>query len=117
MYLTGIADEAGSLIDAQIRATRELGWKNIEARSVEVPGFEKANIHDIPNKAFEIIADKLKEAGIAVNCFGSTIGNWSKKIDDPFDITLAEVQRAIPRMQRLATKFVRIMSYKPRDED
>jgi sugar phosphate isomerase/epimerase len=117
MYLSGIADEAGASIDAQIRATKELGWKYIEARSVEVPGFEKANIHDIPEKAFDTAVEKLKSAGIGINCFGSTIGNWSKKIEDPFEITLAEVSRAIPRMQRLGTKFVRIMSYKPRDED
>jgi hypothetical protein len=49
MYLSGIADEAGASIDTQIRATKELGWKYIEARSVEVQGFEKANIHDIPD--------------------------------------------------------------------
>ena len=116
MYLSGIADEAGASIDTQIRATKELGWKYIEARSVEVQGFEKANIHDIPDKAFEIVVDKLKTAGVGVNCFGSTIGNWSKKIEDPIDITIGEVSRSIPRMQRLGTKFVRVMSYKPRDE-
>ncbi|HCP38918.1 MAG TPA: xylose isomerase, partial [Verrucomicrobiales bacterium] len=38
MILTGIADEAGALIDAQIKATKELGWNTIEARTVEVPG-------------------------------------------------------------------------------
>jgi len=117
MYLTGIADEAGASIDTQIRATKELNWKYLEARSVEVPGFEKANVHDIPDKAFDLAVEKLNEAGIGVNCFGSTIGNWSKKIEDPIDITLAEVGRAIPRIQRLGTKFVRVMSYKPRDED
>ena len=36
------------------------------------------------------------EANIGVYCFGSTIMNWSKKIEDPFDVTLAEVKRAIP---------------------
>lgn len=109
MILTGIADEAGPNIDTQIRATKALGWQHIEARSVEVPGFPKDNIHNIPDAAFEIAACKLNEAGIGVYCFGSTIGNWSKKIEDPFD--LSEVQRAIPRMQRLGTKFVRVMSY------
>jgi hypothetical protein len=47
MILTGIGDEAGNTIDAQIAATKELGWKHIEARGVEVPGFVKANLHDI----------------------------------------------------------------------
>jgi sugar phosphate isomerase/epimerase len=42
--------------------------------------------------------------------------NWAKKAGDPFDITLAEIRRAIPRMQRLGTKYVRIMSFKPDDD-
>lgn len=117
MYLTGIADEAGANIDAQIKATQELGWKHIEARNVEVTGYQKANLHDIPDPAFEIVVEKLGRAGIQVNCFGSTIGNWAKRIEDPFDITLQEVNRAIPRMQKLGTKYIRIMSYKVRDED
>jgi sugar phosphate isomerase/epimerase len=42
--------------------------------------------------------------------------NWAKKIGDPFDITLAEVRRCIPRMKRLGSKYVRIMSFKPDDD-
>lgn len=111
MFLSGIADEAGANIDVQIRATKELEWVHLEARNVEVTGFSKANIHDIPDAAFEIVARKLKDSGVEVHCFGSTIGNWAKKIDQPFDISLAEAQRAIPRMQTLGTKFIRVMSY------
>jgi sugar phosphate isomerase/epimerase len=117
MILTGIGDEAGNTIDAQIAATKELGWKSIEARGVEVPGFPKANIHDIPDKAFDIVEQKLKENGIGVYCFGSTIMNWAKTVETPWDVTLAEVKRCIPRMQRFGTKFVRIMSFKPKDDD
>ena len=115
MELSGIADEAGSLIDTQIRATQELGWKNLEARNVEVAGHPKANLHDLPEAAFELAAEKLGQAGVHVHCFGSTIGNWAKSVDDPFEITLGEVRRAIPRMQRLGTRFIRIMSYKVRE--
>jgi sugar phosphate isomerase/epimerase len=117
MILTGIGDEAGVRLETQIQAAQELGWKYLELRAIEVPGFDKANFHDIPDKAFEIAVERLKEAGIGVYCFGSAIANWSKKISDPFDITVAEVKRCIPRMQRLGTKFVRIMSFKPGDED
>ena len=56
MYLTGLGDEAGASIDVQIRATKELGWKDIEVRAVEVPGFPAGNIHDIPDRAFDILA-------------------------------------------------------------
>ena len=117
MILTGIGDEAGNTIDAQIAATRELGWKHIEARGVEAPGFPKANLHDIPDNAFDLVEQKLKENGIGVYCFGSTIMNWAKTIETPWDVTLAEVRRAIPRMTRLGTRFVRIMSFKPKDDD
>lgn len=115
MIFTGIGDEAGNTIDAQIKATQALGWKHIEARNVEVSGFPKGNLHDIPDPAFEQVVEKLDAAGIQIYCFGSTIANWGKKIDQPFD--LSEVHRAIPRMQRLGTRFVRIMSYAVREED
>ncbi len=106
MYLTGFADEAAPDIEGQIRATKELGWHCIEARNIN-----GVNIHDIPGALFEEVAARLQSAGIQVNCFGSAIANWGKSILDPFEITLAEVRRAIPRMQRLGTKLIRIMSY------
>jgi sugar phosphate isomerase/epimerase len=43
--------------------------------------------------------------------------NWAKTVETPFDVTLGEVSRCIPRMQRLGTKFVRIMSFKPGDAE
>src|SRR5215211_7318341 len=85
MFLSGIADEAGANIDTQIRATKDLGWQNIEARVVEVTGFPKGNIHDIPDAAFDMVCDKLNSANIKINCFGSAIANWGKKIDQPFE--------------------------------
>ena len=117
MILTGIGDEAGNTIDAQIAATRELGWQQLEARGVEAPGFPKANLHDIPEKAFDIVERRLKESGIGVYCFGSAIMNWAKTVDTPWDVTVAEVDRCLPRMRRLGTRFVRIMSFKPGDQD
>lgn len=117
MKLMGIGDEAGNSIDTQIAAARELGWKHIEPRGVEVPGYAKANFHDVPDAAFDLAVKKLEDAGIGVYCFGSTVMNWAKKISDPFDITLAEVKRAIPRMKRTGAKFVRIMSFKPGDDE
>jgi sugar phosphate isomerase/epimerase len=117
MILTGIGDEGAIGIDGQILATQELGWKHLEPRGIEVPGYPKGNIHDIPDEAFDIAVRKLEKAGVGAYCFGSTIMNWSKRVDDPFDITLAEVNRAIPRMKRLGTRFVRVMSFKPGDDE
>lgn len=111
MYMTGFADEASPSLDIQIQVTQKLGWQNIESRTVQVDDFPAGNIHDIPDAAFDRLVAKLEAAGIRINCFGSTIANWSKKIDQPVESSLAEVRRAIPRMQRLGTKLVRIMSF------
>ena len=46
----GIGDEAANSIDGQILATQELGWKLLEPRGVEVPGFAKANSTTYPTK-------------------------------------------------------------------
>ncbi|MDG1070875.1 MAG: sugar phosphate isomerase/epimerase [Akkermansiaceae bacterium] len=106
MYLTGFADEAAQDLATQIKATKEIGWTQISAR-----GVNGANIHELPQGEFDKVADQLDAAGITIPEFGSLIGNWGKKITSDFDITLAEVERAIPRMQRLGTKLIRIMSY------
>ena len=112
MYLTGFADEAATDIDGQIRATKELGWLNIESRNID-----GKNIHNISDKEFDVVYGKLQDAGVSINCFGSEISNWAKNIEDPFDITLEEINRAIPRMKKLKTKLIRLMSYKVRYVD
>ncbi len=117
MVLTGIGDEAANGIDGQIQATQELNWRHLEMRGVEVPGHAKANLHDLPDTAFDLVVRRLEDARLGVYCFGSTIMNWAKRLSDPFELTLAEVRRAIPRMTRLGTKYVRIMSFKPGDEE
>ncbi|OYV07501.1 MAG: sugar phosphate isomerase [Verrucomicrobiales bacterium VVV1] len=106
MKLTGFADEASRDLDKQIAATRELGWSCISARMVG-----GSNLHELPEDEFNRVADRLDEAGIHIPEFGSLIGNWGKKITGDFDVTLAEIDRAIPRMQRLGSKIVRVMSY------
>jgi len=106
MYMSGIADEAGVSIEKQIRAHRELGWNHIEIRNVN-----GKNLIDIDNNEFNQIAEKLDEAEMQVCCFASQIANWARRISGSFDLDLEELKRAIPRMQRLHTKYIRIMSY------
>lgn len=106
MYLTGFADEAAADLDGQIKATKTLGWSNIESRNIS-----GTNIHEISDGEFETVCGKLADAGISVNCFGSAIANWASEITTEFDITLDQVKCAIPRMQKLGTKLIRIMSY------
>ena len=114
MILSGFTDEAGQDLETQIRATQELGWSHISARSVN-----GSNIHDLPEADFEQVAAQLDDAGIQILEFGSLIGTWGKQIETDFQITLDEIERAIPRMQRLGTQLVRVMSYaqKPWGED
>ena len=108
--LTGIADEAGAPLDVQIKAHQELGWDSIESRGVEIDGV-KGNLHEIPQPVFDKVVARLEETGMKISGFGSLIGNWAKKIGDDFSITEAEIDRAIPRMQRLGAKLIRVMSY------
>lgn len=117
MTLCGIGDEAGNSLDSQLAATRQLGWTALEARNIQVAGFPKANLHELPEAAFESAVEQIQASGIRVYCFGSTIMNWAKRVTDPFEVTLGEVSRAIPRMQRLGTRYVRIMSFKPDENE
>jgi sugar phosphate isomerase/epimerase len=106
MYLTGFADEAAPDLDGQIRATQELGWRNIEARAIG-----GTNLTDITDEQFEKVCEKLDAAGIMINCFGSGVANWAKKISDPPESSYEELKRAIPRMHKLETKLIRVMSF------
>jgi sugar phosphate isomerase/epimerase len=106
VYYTGFADEAAHSLAGQIAATKELGWSRIESRKID-----GVNIHDLSDEAFAKVAAQLEAAGVQVNCFGSAIGNWAKHIDQSDEPSLAEARRAIPRMQRLGAKLIRIMSY------
>lgn len=106
MKLTGFADEAAPDLATQIKATKELGWHYISAR-----GIDGKNIHDLSEAEFDKAYGQLQEAGIKIAEFGSLIGSWSKTIHSDFGITLDEIARAIPRMQKLGTDIVRVMSY------
>lgn len=108
MYFTGFADEACPNLDGQIAVTKELGWSAIESRNID-----GVNLHNLSDEAFETAYAKLQEAGIRINCFGSEIANWGKRIDSEEDFRkdLEQTERAIVRMKRLGTKLVRIMSY------
>lgn len=114
MKLTGIGDEAGAPLTAQIEATQALGWQHLEMRNVQIGDSPARNIHDLDDPEFAHLEEELTAAGLSVCCFGSVIGNWAHSIEDDFSITEAEIERAIPKMRRLGTKYVRIMSYKPR---
>lgn len=116
MFLTGISDEAGKAIETQIKAHLELGWTEMEIRDVLKADGTSDNIHNIPEEDFRRVEKAVKDAGLHVYCFSSRIANWGKHIDQPFDSSLEEARRAIPRMKALGTQFVRIMSFAVRPD-
>ena len=104
--LSGIADEAGQDIQTQIRAHQELGWHYIEPRLVD-----KVQFTDLPDDHFDAVVAALAAAQLKVSSFASGIANWSCKITDPLEKSTTTLTRAAQRMQRLGTKFIRVMSY------
>ena len=109
MFLTGFADEAGSSIDIQIKATKELGWKYIEARSIG-----SKNLSTLDEAEFEELCTKLNDNKIAINCYGSGIANWGMdpRSDEDFEKSKKLLYDAIPRMHKLNIKMLRGMSFK-----
>ena len=105
MIFSGFADEAADSIEHQILATKALGWRNIELRKA---GGQFA--HDVSEAEFDRIAGCLSDAGVGVHCLGSRIAN-NGRIDQADEPSLDQARRAIPRMRRLGTKLVRIMSW------
>ena len=111
MYLTGFADEAADSLEGQIAATKELGWTQIETRKLM-----SGNLASISDEEFAKAEELLAQSGIRFNGFGSGIANWSKPITGEAESSYEEMRRAIPRMQKLGIKMIRIMSFAVPDE-
>ena len=103
---SGIADEAGSSLQTQIQAHRELGWKYLEIRNVD-----GEQLTDLSDQKFDKICAQLELANLKVSCFASGIANWATKVSDDFHLSLDTLERAFKRMQRLETRYIRVMSY------
>jgi sugar phosphate isomerase/epimerase len=106
MRYSGYADEAADSLAGQIDATRRLGWDDIELRRVDgTPVFA------LSEDAFDRMVGTLAEAQMRVHCLGSTIANGARRFDDPQESSLAEAIALVPRMRRLGTRYVRLMSW------
>ena len=106
MVISGIADEAGKTVEEQIAAHKELGWNHIEMRTVSSGNFSRISDSD-----FDEVSKKLDEAGMHVTCFASEIANWARNIGGDFKIDVDDLRRAVQRMKKLNTKYIRVMSY------
>lgn len=114
MFLTGFADEAAADFATQIQATRELGWKFIESRRIN--GKTLATLTD---EEFETVAAQLAESGVAINCYGSSVANWSchPRKEEDFQASIRELEAALPRMEKLGIKLLRGMSFLTPDDE
>jgi sugar phosphate isomerase/epimerase len=106
MIITGIADEGSPELKEQIRIHRTLGWHTLELRLIG-----KTNICAVDEETFEEVYRTLQEEQMEVICFASSIANWARPITSDFQMDVEELERAMPRMQRLGTRFIRVMSY------
>ncbi|ENQ3104960.1 TIM barrel protein [Bacillus cereus] len=104
--LSGIADEAGSSIESQIKAHLLLGWDEIELRSIE--GIALAEVDHIK---FQKLKSMIHSSHLKVTTVSSTIGNWDKPITTEFFQDKEELKVLSDRMHQLGSTYLRIMSY------
>ena len=107
MILTGIADEAGGDISSQVRAHKKLEWDHIELRLVD----GKNVAGELADPEFERLCAVLESENMHVAGFASRIGNWSRHIGADFQTDIDDLKVSIPRMERLKTRNIRIMSW------
>ena len=80
MYLSGFTDEAGKDFAVQLRVLKKLGWHNMESRAIG-----DSNLAGITDAQFEELQQKLSEADVKINCYGSTVANWANPITESPD--------------------------------
>ncbi|MEK7375942.1 MAG: sugar phosphate isomerase/epimerase family protein [Candidatus Margulisiibacteriota bacterium] len=114
--MSGIGDEAGLDIRRQIQAHKLLGWNYIEPRKVNNIFGDPGNIVTIDDTSFEGVAQILRDANMRVSGLASGIANWEIEVTKPIKNDIALLERAIPRMETLDTRFIRIMSWKWKHE-
>ncbi len=102
--LSAFADEAGHSLEEQIEALKrnEIGF--IEPRSIG----GKSIVNFTDEELLEV-KRKLDEAGIKVGSLGSPVGKYP--IDEPFELQLERVRRAVEICKLLDTKNIRMFSF------
>ncbi|KDN86648.1 hypothetical protein KCH_15910 [Kitasatospora cheerisanensis KCTC 2395] len=102
----GIGDEAAPDLPGQLAALDELGWRELELRTVD-----GSWIADLPLDRVARIAETIAARGVRVTGLASRIGNWAGRITDDFAPDLAELAALTARAALLGTDRIRVMSY------
>lgn len=103
---SGIGDEAARSLEDQIAVHEELGWRSMELRTVE-----RRPLAELGSGELDTVVGMLLDAGFDVPVLDSAIGNWGRSVTAPFDEDVAELRTLAEVARRLATPFIRIMSY------
>ncbi|MGF7047243.1 sugar phosphate isomerase/epimerase [Paenibacillus sp. DS2015] len=106
MTLSGLSDEAGAELAVQLQAHMELGWREIEIRTVEGRA-----LSDWDTTLLKKVRRGISEASLKVTTVASRIANWERPITGAFEPDLEELKILADRMPVLGAKYVRIMSY------
>ena len=106
LLLSGFADEGAKGLREQIAI-----HKNFDIHSLEIRNVEGVNIGQMADQQFEDAYRIIQEEEIQICGFGAAIANWARPITTAFQVDIDELRRSIPRMNRLETKIIRIMSY------
>ena len=101
--ISAFADETSDDLEHQIEALRRNGLRCMEPRNVN------GNLIRKSDEELQMIADRLKAADITVSSLGSPIGKF--KIEDDFEIHLADFRRALRACKIFGTKYMRMFSF------
>lgn len=104
--LCGIGDEASADLLNQIRCHKQLGWSNMELRSISGTPLKACG-----DDLFAYIVDNINQAELSVPVLASTIGNWASNIDKPLSEDITELMHLIKLAKKLNSSYIRIMSY------
>jgi sugar phosphate isomerase/epimerase len=104
--LAGIGDEAATALPTQVAAVERLGWSGIELRAVD-----GQPLGDLTSEHFTTARRAVRDAGLAVPCLDSRIGNWARPITAPLREELRELDVLAGRAHALGARYLRIMSY------
>ena len=105
--LLGISDEAGQSLATQIACHKELGWTQMELRSIDAKPLAVIS----PSERDEI-CKRIIQAGLSVPAIGSQIGNWQSTIGAAPDADVIELEALAAWAAPLGTKMLRVMSYR-----
>lgn len=106
IQLSGFADEGAKGLREQIAIHKQFGIHSLEIRMVD-----GVNIGQMSDRQFEEAYRIIQDEEISICGFGAAIANWARPITTDVQVDIDELRRSIPRIRKLGTKIIRIMSY------